>query len=387
ISIFQNLKSGLDVIRTTDVLRSLFIAYFFIGIIFGFSNAIRLPFAVNALNATEFDFAMIESVTLVGFVIASLLMAQLGDRLREGQWLAISIIGMSMTGVAFSLSTSVNFALIFITIEGFVNAPSVIARALIIQRHTPRDARGRVFSAFFVTRDVMFMIGMSMAGLADLFDARWLYLISSLFILGIGIAILFMPGLGQPAAEWRRAITLLRATSEYVGIGIGRVLTSKDFERLLGLVPQMGELSPEMQKRLISKMTFHEVGEGTTIIRRNETSDSAFFILSGQAFAGWDDQGSTKLLETLRAGDFFGEIAALTGAIRTANVITAEPCTLVRVPAPTLREMASDPQLNRIFVTRMTERMIRMNMIDVARLGHFDQKVLHELRTAEHEAN
>ena len=128
-------------------------------------------------------------------------------------------------------------------------------------------------------------------------------------------------------------------------------------------------------------MTLHQVDTGTVIIRRHETSASAFFILSGRAFAGWDDNGNTKVLEILHAGDFFGEIAALTGAIRTANVITDQPSTLVKVPAQTLREMSADPQLNRIFMTRMTERMVRMNMIDVSRLGHVDQQVLHDLRT------
>ena len=87
------------------------------------------------------------------------------------------------------------------------------------------------------------------------------------------------------------------------------------------------------------------------------------------------------MLETLRPGDFFGEIAALTGALRTANVITDQPTMLVRVTAQLLREMSADPQLNRILVTRMTERMIRMNMIDMARPSHYDQKDLHDLRT------
>ena len=37
--------------------------------------------------------------------------------------------------------------------------------------------------------------------------------------------------------------------------------------------------------------------------------------------------------------------------------------------------------MNRILMTRMTERMIRMNMIDLGHLGHFDQQMLRELRT------
>jgi MFS transporter, DHA3 family, macrolide efflux protein len=381
-SVFKNLQAGFQVITSSQLLRSMFAVFFLIFLTFGFGNAIRLPFSIKALGATEFEFGLIESVTLVGFVIASLLMARLGDRLREGQWLAISFIGMAFTGIVFSLSTVVWVALIIIVVEGFLNAPSVIVRSLIIQRNTPREARGRVFSAFFVIRDTMFMGGMALAGLADVFNVRWLYLISSLVILGLGIWVLVLPGLGQPAAEWRRTITLLRTAPDRPGLGVGRVLTPADFDRLAALVPAITGISQEKSKKLRAQMTLHEVEEGTCIIRRYETSDAAYFILDGQAVAGWDDDGTTKVLESLHTGDFFGEIASLTGVPRTANVISEQPTTLIRVPANALREMSADPQLNRIFMTRMTERMIRMNMIDIPRLGNFDQQALLELRTS-----
>ncbi len=84
----------------------------------------------------------------------------------------------------------------------------------------------------------------------------------------------------------------------------------------------------------------------------------------------------------LQAGDFFwSKLPRLTGLPRTAHVITERPTTLIQVTAGTLREMAADPQLNRILLTRMTERMIRMNMIDLGHQGHFDQQILRELRT------
>ncbi len=382
-TVFKNLRAGFGVITGTQILRSLFLVYFPIFIVFGLANALRLPFSIKALGATEFEFSLIESVTVVGFVAASLLMVRYGDRLREGQWLSISFIGMGFTGITFALSSHVPIALVIITIEGFLNAPSVIARALIIQRHTPREARGRVFSAFFVMRDTLFMTGMALAGLADVLDVRLLYLIAGASTLVMGLVALVLPGLGQPAAEWRRALQLLRTAPGAPGLGVGHALTAAEFDRFVAVLPAVSGLSQETRDKLRSTTAIYAVPTGTAVIRRGETSDAAYFILEGQAVAGREEDGQYQALETLRPGDFFGEIAALTGVPRTANVITEQPATIVKVPAGMLRQMASDPQLNRILMTRMTERMIRMNMIDVARPGHFDQQSLRELRTPE----
>jgi hypothetical protein len=43
--------------------------------------------------------------------------------------------------------------------------------------------------------------------------------------------------------------------------------------------------------------------------------------------------------------------------------------------------LSSVPDLNRIFMSKMTERMIRMNMIEMPKMLTLDQNVLRELRT------
>jgi hypothetical protein len=59
----------------------------------------------------------------------------------------------------------------------------------------------------------------------------------------------------------------------------------------------------------------------------------------------------------------------------------AQPATLLQVPAPALRQMIGDPQLHRLLLSRMTERMVRMDMIDRPRFVGIDQLSLLELRT------
>jgi hypothetical protein len=45
--------------------------------------------------------------------------------------------------------------------------------------------------------------------------------------------------------------------------------------------------------------------------------------------------------------------------------------------------MSANPELNRVFMNKMMERMGRMNMIDLPRYGGHDQTILREPRTPE----
>ena len=140
-TIVRNLRAGVRVILDVPGLRSLFLIYVPVFVIYGLNNALLLPFARRALHATEFEYGLIEGVTTVGFVLGSFAMASLADRLREGQWIAASFIGMAVTGIIYSLLSSVPLAILVGTLAAFLNSPSVIGRQLLIQRNTPREQR------------------------------------------------------------------------------------------------------------------------------------------------------------------------------------------------------------------------------------------------------
>ena len=348
---------------------------------YGLNNALLLPFARRALNATEFEYGLMEGITTVGFVLGSFAMARLADRLREGQWIAISFMGMALCGIVYSQLSSVTLAIVLGTLSAFMNSPSVIGRQLLIQRNTPREMRGRVSSAFFVMRDSTWLLGMAAAGLADVIDVRLLFLTASLALLVVGSLALVLPGLGQPAAEWRRAISLLRGARAAPGLGLGRAAVLADFDLLAARLPAFSGLSAKERQSLASQTLVADAPAGTVILRKGETSDAAYFIVEGRVVAGWDEEGGYRPLETLNAGDFFGEIAALTGMPRTANVMAEQDTKVLHVPAAALRQMTGHPQLNRLFLSKMTERMARMNMLDLPRFAGWDQQALRELRT------
>ena len=81
------------------------------------------------------------------------------------------------------------------------------------------------------------------------------------------------------------------------------------------------------------------------------------------------------------AGDFFGEIGALTGSPRTADVVADVDTTLVEVPATTLRSLMGEPAISDLILPKLTERLARTTSADLPRLAGFDQEALRELRT------
>ena len=83
----------------------------------------------------------------------------------------------------------------------------------------------------------------------------------------------------------------------------------------------------------------------------------------------------------MSAGDFFGEIGALTGSTRTADVVVTRPSTLMEVPADALRAAMEVPEVNKLLLSTLTERLLRTNQPDLPRLTSMDQGALRDLRT------
>lgn len=381
--VFRNVQSGLRFLYDTPILRSLFLVSIPVLISFGLTNALLLPFADQALGATEFEYGIQEGLTSLGFVFGSLLMAGIFDRLREGPWIAFSYLGMGLVGIAYSQVFSIPIAIILATFSGFLNSPSVIGRRLIIQRNTPREMRGRVNSAFFVSRDILFILGMALAGLADVIDVRLLYLLSSLMVVLAGVWVFFLPGLRQERAEWRRAISLLRAAPAAPGLGVGRPAALADFDLLVGVLPTFSSLTEKERESLVYSAMVVDAPAGTAIIREGDTGDLAYFILEGKTvISKLTASGEIFSLSTMLAGDFFGEIAALTGTLRTASVVADENCKLLQVPAQTLRGLMGNPAISQLFLSKMTERLARTSLTDLPRFAGYDQQTLKDLRTA-----
>jgi len=379
--VIGNLRDGMQTLWRLPLLRSLFIAGIPVSLSFGLWNVLLLPMAIRALNATEFEYGLQEGLTSVGFVIGALVLAKIVDRLAEGEWMVGSVIAMSICGVAYGLAPNIGFGIAMVMLSGFFNAPYGIARRTLLQRSTPREMRGRVFSAMFVSRDVLFLIGMAGAGLADLIDVRVLVVAASVVLFGGGVLAQFLPGIGRPAAEWRHALQLLRTAPSAPTLAAGRAAVMMDFDRLTDVLPELGALAMTRRSAFLQGATVSRAAPGTAIVKVGDAGDSAFFVLSGRAVAGIPTEGGNfNALSAMGTGDFFGEIAAITGSPRTANVVADEETELLQVPGATLKSLLDVPAMESLINSKLSERLTRTQNADLVRLAGLDQRDLTDLR-------
>src|SRR5207247_10415485 len=99
--------------------------------------------------------------------------------LAVGSGVVGGFILMGLFGPFYGLSPNIEVAIVMVTVTGFLNSPASVTRRLLLQKNIPRDMRGRVFSAFFVARDSVLLLGMAGAGLADILPVRELVVAAS----------------------------------------------------------------------------------------------------------------------------------------------------------------------------------------------------------------
>ena len=160
-----------------------------------------------------------------------------------------------------------------------------------------------------------------------------------------------------------------------------RPATPADFDMLVGKLPTYARLSESQRRAFVKDAVVREVPAGTRIVEHGDTATAAYFILGGGATAGIPEEGGYRGLSTMGEGDFFGEIAALTGSPRTADVVANSDSTLLEVPSDGLRATMAVPEIQKLVFSTLTSRLMRTEAADLPRLAGPDQEALRDLRT------
>jgi CRP-like cAMP-binding protein len=141
--------------------------------------------------------------------------------------------------------------------------------------------------------------------------------------------------------------------------------------------PLFAELSRDELQEMAKTTEDLEVDTGKVLCREGEPAQEFFVIIEGEAEATKDGEA----LRTMGPGDFFGEIGALTGGNRTANVVATDDIEVLEVTSETLKALLDLPAMNALINSKMTERLARTAASpDFPRLQRLDQGDLADLR-------
>jgi len=109
------------------------------------------------------------------------------------------------------------------------------------------------------------------------------------------------------------------------------------------------------------------VSGGTTVFRQGDPGGSVYVIRAGKVRVLKETAGRQRMVTTLGPGDFFGEMAVVTGRPRSATVEVVEDAELLKVPADKLQEMvAGNGEVAIRLIQHLAERLEHANrFIDV----------------------
>jgi len=137
----------------------------------------------------------------------------------------------------------------------------------------------------------------------------------------------------------------------------------------LARVNSLAELPPAVLERLADALKTQRFDKGTTIVRHNDDSRDVYVIISGAVRVSLvGSTGRSLTYQILPSGEMFGEIAAVDGDGRSANVIAEEESVLGSLSAQKFLELTrTSPE----FALVILHRLARLNRRLTSRLFEY----------------
>jgi putative peptide zinc metalloprotease protein len=245
----------------------------------------------------------------------------------------------------------------YFILSDLIRVPDLRPRSLAFVRH---DAWNKVRARERFSASDLGMLFYGTVGVAFtvfcLFSAYWFWkrnfggLITTLWnagpagVIGLLVLVAFLAG---PII--RALITLARAFARRAGTLLQGVRFRAqrrwriEAAELLDELPLFDDLPVEILNEIAGRVQRVQVGLGVAAVRQGDRADAFYVIGKGTLDVVEEgDEGTERVVRTLLAGESFGELGLVTGALRNATVRARERAELFKIDKGTFDRLLTD---------------------------------------------
>jgi CRP-like cAMP-binding protein len=154
-------------------------------------------------------------------------------------------------------------------------------------------------------------------------------------------------------------------------------MTKSNIDYLQNL-PPFKNLTEETSSSLAENLQTVEFSKGIVIFNAGDKGDSFYVIKKGiiNVFITAPDSDDKVILSNLNEGDYFGEMALLTGEPRSASVESATDVTLIRLEKKGFEELLEkDPKISIAISHMISQRLMKANLERAASEQFYRSKI------------
>ena len=153
-SVAGDIIEGLRYLRSHPLILTL-LSMVMMMVLFGMPYQSLMPVFAEILEVQELGFGFLMTMTGVGAVVGSLVIANLGDFKRKGALPLVCGISFGLTLILFANITSLYPALFVLMVVGAVSTSFMSINNTLIQMNITDEVRGRVMSVYMMTFGLM----------------------------------------------------------------------------------------------------------------------------------------------------------------------------------------------------------------------------------------